>query len=637
MHIPASSGGPSPAQVDNFPQQQQQQQQQHEWPGADGHTTTEVTAYNAAQLSPRALQSTPGAAAAAPMAAVGGPSASAVAPAVLILGSDGTTELNGIRYAVSWLPTAHGGRGANAVLVPIPEWAGRLGGAPALGSVARGGTALRPFPGQEGIWSPFAPSPTTDPAFLRADGAIDRDQGEMREVPLSPLSLAHALASANLTEEAAKQLLAAYSPGNATAAIRAKMGLCAASSREEEGVKSRSDASASRSPGGIVGWTGTAAAAASGPVSGSRRSSGPVAFHPNLIRGPTASAPVSRRASTVASRHLSAAMERAAAEDGGGDGIATVGTTDGGIGGGSGAGGSSRRSLWYRLPPPSGRPRRSYNPPAGSSASPGWGWRTNMSPIPGIRMRAAIGERHSPSPGISRSLSPAAAVAVRSYRTLSPSPLPTHSVAGTDATGGSQHRLGRKAVVVNAEEASRRKLEQIMEACVVPTSSAVQNSLMASRFVRQGGRQGTQSMGTNSTLGLRKSLVAVGREAMPDPRLGQMPGLRGEEGLIRAASSPGDAGLPPVANFAQLRSASVGGIPSPLPERISDVEDKLGAATDPEEWGRAFAAKLSARVQQGDLAAVEELASAVRFGLPGLPAQPEVARGLITIAAQSGM
>ena len=37
------------------------------------------------------------------------------------------------------------------------------------------------------------------------------------------------------------------------------------------------------------------------------------------------------------------------------------------------------------------------------------------------------------------------------------------------------------------------------------------------------------------------------------------------------------------------------------------------------------------------MAAIEELAHGVRFGLPGLPAQPEVARGLMTIAAQSGM
>ena len=140
----------------------------------------------------------------------------------------------------------------------------------------------------------------------------------------------------------------------------------------------------------------------------------------------------------------------------------------------------------------------------------------------------------------------------------------------------------------------------------------------------------------------------------------------GGDVFTRATSSPGGLASSGslASNIGQLRmgarergaSASMGGFPSPLPDQqalrgrdgVSSAaaasagtpsQNLEGGAVSPsaeDAWGRSYAAELSRRAQQGDMAAVEELASAVRFGLLGLPVQPEVARGLMTIAAQSG-
>ena len=120
----------------------------------------------------------------------------------------------------------------------------------------------------------------------------------------------------------------------------------------------------------------------------------------------------------------------------------------------------------------------------------------------------------------------------------------------------------------------------------------------------------------------------------------------GGGGFPRATSSPGvlaSSDMVQLRHGAQVRgpSSSVGGIPHPQLQDISLQVDHGGSveaadASSANAWARSYAAELSSRAQQGDVGAVEELASAVRFGLLGLPAQPEVARGLMTIAAQSG-
>lgn len=55
-----------------------------------------------------------------------------------------------------------------------------------------------------------------------------------------------------------------------------------------------------------------------------------------------------------------------------------------------------------------------------------------------------------------------------------------------------------------------------------------------------------------------------------------------------------------------------------------------------EREARAYAAGLSTRARQGDMQAVEELAHLIRQGAPGIPAQPQMARGLLQFAAAAG-
>ena len=51
---------------------------------------------------------------------------------------------------------------------------------------------------------------------------------------------------------------------------------------------------------------------------------------------------------------------------------------------------------------------------------------------------------------------------------------------------------------------------------------------------------------------------------------------------------------------------------------------------------RAYAAALKAQAEQGSIEAVEELGCLIRSGAPGMPAQPDVAQGLLLYAAESG-
>ena len=259
----------------------------------------------------------------------------------------------------------------------------------------------------------------------------------------------------------------------------------------------------------------------------------------------------------------------------------------------------SRRNLWYRLPPPT---------------------RTARRPLPFSRAAAT-----SPAPRRTGGITPAAR---RHFPAVSPS--------------GAAERRQQATPVIDVAAASQRRLDQMMEGCVMPASVSVFNSLLASRAARGAsmppGHSGVADGGWDVTPwssgsrgrgspqpGGRPSAGGIqwGSPAFPSTARGSPPNTG--VSWLEGGGAPASAGATPATDTAQLRGEA-GGVGT----------EEGGASPLVAPWARTYAADLSARAQQGDLQAVEELGGMVRVGLPGLPAQPEVARGLLLLAADSG-
>ena len=259
----------------------------------------------------------------------------------------------------------------------------------------------------------------------------------------------------------------------------------------------------------------------------------------------------------------------------------------------------SRRNLWYRLPPPT---------------------RTARRPLPFSRAAAT-----SPAPRQTGGIT----LSARRHFPAASSP------------SGAAGRRQQATPVIDVAAASQCRLDQMMEGCVMPASVSVFNSLLASRAARGAsmppGHSGVADGGWDVTPwssgsrgrgspqpGGRPSAGGIqwGSPTSPSTARGSPPNTG--VSWLEGGGAPASAGATPATDTAQLRGEAGG------------VGTEEGASPLVAPWARAHAADLSARAQQGDLQAVEELGGMVRVGLPGLPAQPEVARGLLLLAADSG-
>lgn len=471
-----------------------------------------------------------------------------VPTSVLVMESDGTVRLGGLRYTVSWLPNHENApQGtANAVLVPIQETTVSLSPLPADGQ-SFGHTSYTVEAATGPTLIPSGPEDSSRSNL--GDRSHESQESHQPSPPPSPRSLIRMLAAANLSAADARQLLASFSPSSATAHLQSAEPLLNSSPTR------RKSAVADSGLGGL----------ATGSVRSSRRGSGAaVTFHQDLASDQVAAGAGSSRRSSRASRQLEVALETALTLEQDKEAMMATGT---------------RRNLWYRLPPPS----HGSNRPLASYRSPRKG---NLS-----------GDPIASSP-------------IRRYH-LSPS---TTAAARGDNISMAASRLGRPDDY-DMNAASQKKLDQLMDSCVYPIASSVYHSLMVSRAVRGGGGQ----EGAEAPLGLGN--VDPYRDGPRGSAYGSPPAKEEPSyGYGDVSFSPASASQYEDTYYNEIGEGQYAQISGPLDE------DSV----------RAYASELSSRAQQGDLEAMEELGSMVRVGLPGLPAQPEVARGLLMLAAQSG-
>ncbi|KAG1673267.1 hypothetical protein FOA52_002547 [Chlamydomonas sp. UWO 241] len=561
-------------------------------------------------MAPTSAARTVAGAAAAPEPAGGPTTALYVAgqSEPLLQAADGTVTVGGQRYTVVWGAAPDAG-GHNAYLVPVVTTAAAL--APVASAFTHPPPPLAPIPdvrlgnmaATTGPYVPHALAPAGPPPLLQQPApawSTGRNTPGGRQRYNGAVSLS-GLTSARLGQDAARKLLASYSPRSASAAVEYASGGGGASTPLRGRGPWASSPVGAASPNSLTvhtrdmrsmrrgGLSARAAASAALPLAASlQRGGAGSARHTVATRAscgsliatlpPRASASAAGPAAAATAAHHAATRRSL---DGGASSVARGGSFDGSA---ASAAEAPLRASAASLPPaPLPLPVAPPLPP----------------PLPELPSRRSLWmSLPAPSAGAGR---------IGSWATpftaglMSTSSSATPGGSSVSRHGGPGSRVGvRPPPPSNPGEVQRRSHE-LHAGYVAPAAFAVSQSLAASRAARGG------------------SLHAFS----PAPP------------SVRHSYSHPTWHVVPLGGGAEREAAAVIAVETPTAGRGAAAGD--GGSEGPDVASmRQHAAELSARAQGGDSTAVEELGMLVRGGAPGVPASPVVARGLLVFAAQHG-
>ncbi|GAX80851.1 hypothetical protein CEUSTIGMA_g8286.t1 [Chlamydomonas eustigma] len=440
-----------------------------------------------------------------------------------------------------------------------------------------------------------------------------------------PLSTLRALAAAGLKAEDARQLLAQFGPGSATAALQAS------------GHVPQSTVLTTSSPGKTPASSHVAIPHTTMKSSMGAISDGSSRDDLNLPQDEKTSA--LSQVPMLATTHVDAAVSAAMNQD---EAVAEAVAASRVVMPHLDMQQESRRSLWARLPAPG----------QGSTL-----WGRN-------RLRPAVYDTPSRSRGAASS---ARVYHVSKQEHSTSSPLQLHGISPLIKSQW-QHRptllqYSLPGCTSGRVETMDSKVLQVLDTYVAPTASLVYQGLMASRVARGVApaavgdmspqtiyaRDGGSMRGDVST---NDDWVREGEGMSVPSRAGRLmvtspPSLQHREhsqysppgaAVGQTVQQTGRAGEEePAAYYEDTSLITLEGrrndmsAESQVPSSVEGKEEESSILAV-----RLYAAELSKRTQGGDLEAMEELGGMVRVGMPGLPAQPEVARGLLLIAAEAG-